>query len=510
MLAKDGKIDQMDKSPTLDAPLVPAPPQEVQDLDDRLQQLLKGIPQDSSVNPADDNWDTPVVDVPGQIMPEALLEAEAGTLPQPAEGVGGHDLDGMGDDVQHYENVSADDKADAGKNSSVVADPWAMLDEHLPVPKSETPLEVGKTSKRVNAKRLLVNAEGLPDISVTNARAAEDLWSSDSAAGNFAALMTAGNPVESLFLAVAGHLKSGGRYETLKAGFSPVWLEFEDLFATAVGKRRQQKSSSKGRNGPAVDGSDAELSDEEPIPAPATPCKAPTTPCKAHGAPQPADDPLTPVPCCEEIVPELTEEALRHEEQRREVAQLEGLIEDAQKKYESTIRDRLQMLQKDWVDLDNRKYPQLYANVKSWQDQLEPVLKEFEARPEFDIEGYSSKFLKKMQSLNKSTSSESEVTVPFPRLVHGQPRWEVCRRFLTCLLLTNQGNTDIVVADEAQCANRFSVKLLDAQMKSVALEGEEAQPLCGAPPNQRKKAGPRTPETAAATRPAKRQRKAAS
>jgi len=62
----------------------------------------------------------------------------------------------------------------------------------------------------------------LPDISTNNAWAAEDLWSTDSAAGNFAALMTAGNPVESLFLAVAGHLKSGGRYETLKAGFSPV------------------------------------------------------------------------------------------------------------------------------------------------------------------------------------------------------------------------------------------------------------------------------------------------
>jgi len=179
------------------------------------------------------------------------------------------------------------------------------------------------------------------------------------------------------------------------------------------------------------------------------------------------DDFGTPRSGC--MVSDLNQDQHR-EEQRREVAMLEGMIQDAQQKYESTVRQHLQVLQKDWVDLDDPKFPQLYANVRRWQDQLEPVLKEFESRPEFDIQSYSTKFLKKMEVMDEA---KTEKAVPFARLVHGQPRWEVCRRFLTCLLLTNQGNTEIV-ADEK---DGFAVKLLEAEQKMISLEEEEVAPL---------------------------------
>merc|ERR1712176_1370529 len=58
------------------------------------------------------------------------------------------------------------------------------------------------------------------------------------------------------------------------------------------------------------------------------------------------------------------------------------------------------------------------------------------------------------------------------------PRWEVCRRFLTCLLLTNQRNTDIICDDEQCIHNDFKIKLLDSERKPLALEvSEERTPL---------------------------------
>jgi len=280
-------------------------------------------------------------------------------------------------------------------------DPWAFVDEHL-ANGSDVPLEVGKTSKRLNTKSLLASAEGLPDVSAFSAKAIEDACcaGNSSSSTNLAPLVTAGNPVESLFLAVAGHLKSGGRYETQRAAFSPAWLEFEDLFVAAIGKRKQQKPSKAS----AIARAQAEDSDEE---------AAPVTP--AEGVTQ-EDDFGTPRSGC--MVSDLNQDQHR-EEQRREVAMLEGMIQDAQQKYESTVRQHLQVLQKDWVDLDDPKFPQLYANVRRWQDQLEPVLKEFESRPEFDIQSYSTKFLKKMEVMDEA---KTEKAVPFARLVHGQPR----------------------------------------------------------------------------------------
>merc|ERR1712217_525805 len=99
------------------------------------------------------------------------------------------------------------------------------------------------------------------------------------------------------------------------------------------------------------------------------------------------------------------------------------------------------------------------------------VLKTFESRPEFNIHEYGKKFLTKMTEIQKNGD---EGVIPFARLVRGQPRWEVCRRFLTCLILTNQGNTDIVFGNEEERLNKFSVKLLKAEHKKISLDDDEA------------------------------------
>merc|ERR1719221_970910 len=113
-------------------------------------------------------------------------------------------------------------------------------------------------------------------------------------------------------------------------------------------------------------------------------------------------------------------------------------------------------------DGPDKRFPQLYANVKRWQDQLEPVLKEFESRPEFNIHEYSQKFLDKLFNIQKDSNVVGK-SIKFSRLVYGQPRWEICRRFLTCLILTNTGHTDIVYDSEEDRLNGWAIKLLKAE-----------------------------------------------
>lgn len=420
--------DDLDQSQQHFAPLVPAPPREVQDLDDRLQELLRGIP--APVESLGVLGGSP--EAAGNVSPRPLeIEMSRAGLGAPAL---------------------------SGRSFAAVSDPWALLDEHQAFG-HEQPLEVGNTSKRVmGAQKLLMNAEGLPDVGSSNLMSDSDLWSASNRAADLAPLLAAGHPVEALFLAVAGRLK-GGRYEALRAHFSAAWLDFEDLFNAALSKRRGQKMSSQAKVGaaPGTPGAEGDAaSDDEGCGGP-----CPSTP------PQFALvlDPTTPG----------SEEKQRRADQRREVAMLENMIQDAQQKYELTIRQHLQNMQKDAPDMDSRKFPQLYANVRRWQDQLEPVLKEFESRPEFDIHGYTAKFLKKLTSLQ--SGENSEVMVPFARLVHAQPRWEVCRRFLTCLLLTNEGNTDIVFDADEERLNEFKVKLLKAERQLICLEGGAAEQM---------------------------------
>jgi len=426
---------------SLDAPLVPAPPREVQDLDDRLQELLRELPgeppaeEDAPKSPAPKGDDPMGKDTPTKLRTPLTAH----------KGLGLVGLDA------------------AKKGQFSAPDPWSLLDEHESVG-PEVPLEVGKTSKKVNAKKLLMGAEGLPDASSCQGLSDAELWSSTSAsAAGVAPMLAAGHPVESLFLAVAGHLKSGGRYETQRAGFSAAWLEFEDLFSQASSRRRQMKASMKRPGAPATPhASDDEGASDNELPPAGPELRAMT--------PQKLATPMKGMECGLTPLPDATDE------QRKEVARLETMIQDAQSAYEATVRGHLQALQKDGEGADKR-FPQLYANVKRWQDQLEPVLKEFESRPEFDIHEYSTKFLDKMSNIHQSAGKDGneggERTIKFGRLVHGQPRWEVCRRFLTCLILTNHGNTDIVFNSEEERLNDFSIKLIKAEKKWISLEGEE-------------------------------------
>lgn len=433
-----------------DGPLVPAPPREVQDLDNRLQELLREMPEEP-VDPSL-HFDSPT----SRFTEGAILQANKalGTTPG-ATPFGGHGIVGqpgqMGND---------------GRIVQASADPWALLDEHATAG-HDIPMEIGRTSKRLNAKKLLVKAEGLPDVDSSDTLLDDALWGSEATAG-MGPMLTAGHPVDSLFLAVAGQIKSGGRYEVQRGGFSAAWMEFEDLFSAAVSRRRGLRAASKAPHAGATPmtptGAGAEASDDEGMHCDGGFPGAvdPTTPQKLV-APLPDLNPMSP---CQGM----DADKIRHdEEQRKEVAMLENMIQDHQSKYETTIRNHLQLMQRDGGEADNKRFPEMYANVRKWQEQLEPVLKEYASRPLFDIDIYTTKILTKLTSMDKIEGAD-ETIVPFSDLVQGHNRWEICRRFLTCLMLTNQGNTDILFDNEEERLNLFKIQVLEAEKKKLSLD----------------------------------------
>jgi hypothetical protein len=281
-------------------------------------------------------------------------------------------------------------------------------------------------------------------------------------------LLAVGDPVESLFRVVGTYLRNGGRTETQKAGLSAAWLEFEDLFQAAANKRKklkanQEKASSRANLGAAVEGS-----------APQTPPHAGTFGADSDDEQGGLFTPPRAFSPARSEIGSMNEDSGLLDEHRQQVAKLEGMIEDAQSQYNSSIRQQLQHRLQGGADANGQTHAELYENVRRWQEQLAPVLKEFESHPEFDINVSGSKFLNKMVALeNNDEEDQRGKAIPFARLVHGHPRWEVCRRFLTCLILTNQGNTEIVYENDRDRIDRFSVKLLKAEKPHLSLYDEE-------------------------------------
>jgi hypothetical protein len=123
------------------------------------------------------------------------------------------------------------------------------------------------------------------------------------------------------------------------------------------------------------------------------------------------------------------------------------------------------------------RIPELYANIKKWQDNLEPLLEEQSSRPLFDLDDYLVSIIDKLKTSTveeeqsaisdflKSVGADEDEEDMSPRakaegaissfeaLVKGEPKWNVCRLFLSTLILTNNGNVEIFNDDSAEAGN---------------------------------------------------------
>lgn len=107
---------------------------------------------------------------------------------------------------------------------------------------------------------------------------------------------------------------------------------------------------------------------------------------------------------------------------------------------------------------------QLTQRVDQWQEKLEPLLAEEEARPEFDIHQYGRTVLESvgealaMEKTALAVGEEPPAIVNFTNVTKDCANYQVCRYFLASLCLCNTGN--VILEQPGGSTNSLSVKLL--------------------------------------------------
>ena len=209
------------------------------------------------------------------------------------------------------------------------------------------------------------------------------------------------------------------------------------------------------------------------------------------------------------LVPVKTKEERQIQAERERTALLERVLELSKKDYDDFMRKHMQSMHpadtgETGGDSSSRslpgtssqniavmgatmvqvKIPELYATIRKWQDNLEPLLEEQNARPAFDLDDYLVSIIDKLKvsaheetvtGTNPMIADSQKSTIndflknagidtdmsddeqaaaggpsvsSFEDLVRGEPKWNVCRLFLSTLILTNNGNVEIFGSDK--------------------------------------------------------------
>lgn len=122
---------------------------------------------------------------------------------------------------------------------------------------------------------------------------------------------------------------------------------------------------------------------------------------------------------------------------------------------------------------------QLSARVTDWQTRLRPILDEESIRPHFDIHEYGSKIINRAKVEIQRKSHErkgfvhqSEDTtndvVDFNSITKNCEHYEVCRLFLSSLMLCNSGSISVSQGEkkgQVSTLDDLQVKLLETQIR---------------------------------------------
>ncbi|TMW61292.1 hypothetical protein Poli38472_013755 [Pythium oligandrum] len=133
----------------------------------------------------------------------------------------------------------------------------------------------------------------------------------------------------------------------------------------------------------------------------------------------------------------------------------------------------------------------LTRQVNEWQDKLDPILKEQNSHPLFDIHHYGREILGHLESKkpkrkapkrrkrpddersDEEQDGDETAPIPFGEIVSGLNQFEVCRMFLASLQLANNGNVHLVHGNTAaeQEAVPFEMQLLTTDDVYNSLQG---------------------------------------
>ncbi|KAL1138473.1 hypothetical protein AAG570_008536 [Ranatra chinensis] len=98
----------------------------------------------------------------------------------------------------------------------------------------------------------------------------------------------------------------------------------------------------------------------------------------------------------------------------------------------------------------------LAKRVAAWHESIQPVLAAAESRTVFDVQQYGSSILDKFCNNNPDNPVKT-----FADITEGQPKEEICRYFLSTLMLANTYNVEIIKTDERDLAiDCLKLKLL--------------------------------------------------
>ncbi|GAB9467123.1 Condensin-2 complex subunit h2 [Globisporangium polare] len=142
----------------------------------------------------------------------------------------------------------------------------------------------------------------------------------------------------------------------------------------------------------------------------------------------------------------------------------------------------------------------LSKQVDEWQAKLNPILKEQDLHPPFDIHTYGRDIIghleeeikvkqeehkikpkRKARAISEEAedddekTQDGEVTIPFGEIVGGMSQYQVCRMFLASLQLANNGNVHLVHGHSAaeQIKVPFQMQLLSTSNVYESIQQQE-------------------------------------
>jgi hypothetical protein len=127
----------------------------------------------------------------------------------------------------------------------------------------------------------------------------------------------------------------------------------------------------------------------------------------------------------------------------------------------TAIADTIRMLADDSQRIAerHRQEENLVARIAEWHNRLQPILETQEARRGFDIQECATELLEQMEG---DAEGGDDHTVGFGKLVNGREPWEICRYFLSSLLLINCGNVEVSATAPLQFKIKTTEKRFDA------------------------------------------------
>lgn len=129
----------------------------------------------------------------------------------------------------------------------------------------------------------------------------------------------------------------------------------------------------------------------------------------------------------------------------------------AEPSYEDMVREHVDKFTS--AARDHFRVSELRGRVLDWETKISPILEREEETSPYDVCHYSTKFLDKLAACPNSSADINQI-------LSGEGRGEVCRLFLTSLMLTNSGN--IEMENNEQVTN---CKLISRKLFSDVLEG---------------------------------------